>query len=126
MDRPKSYDGLYFLPGDEDNELMISYFDFKDEMAGGVPQESTSVGDKWHIAFFKRDAGGQPAFDDSFEAIFADPAIYINNLVGANVYGCIVRKTDKSEKWFNNYLKRTMETLTIRKLKAYAESIANT
>jgi hypothetical protein len=126
MEKPDSYDGIYFLPGKEDSELIISYFDFKDEMAGGVPQESTSIGDKWHIAFFKKNDQGDPTFDDSFEGIFACPATYINNLVGAKVYGCMVRKTNKSDKWFDDYLKRTLTKLTINKLKIYAESIANT
>ena len=31
------YDGIYFLPGDEEGELVLSYFDFNNEMAGGVP-----------------------------------------------------------------------------------------
>ena len=126
MTPPEKYDGLYFLPGDEDNELMISYFDFKDEMAGGTPQEGTKIGDKWHIAFFKRNENGEPTFDDAFEGIFACPSTYINNLVGANVYGCMVRKTDKSDKWFEDYLTKAMRKLTINKLKLYAESIANT
>ena len=125
MTPPEKYDGLYFLPGDEDNELTISYFDFKDEMAGGTPQESTQIGDKWHIAFFKRNENGEPTFDDSFEGIFACPSTYINNLVGANVYGCMVRKTDKSDKWFEDYLTKAMRKLTMNKLKLYAESIAN-
>jgi len=125
MTAPEKYDGLYFLPGDEDNELTISYFDFKDEMAGGTPQESTQIGDKWHIAFFKRNKNGEPTFDDSFEGIFACPATYVNNLVGANVYGCMVRKTDKSEQWFENYLTKALRKLTMNKLKLYAESIAN-
>ena len=126
MQVPEKYDGLYFLPGDEEDELMISYFDFKDEMAGGVPQEGTSIGDKWHIAFFKKNEHGEPTFDDAFEGIFADPSVYINNLVGAKIYGCMVRKTTKSDEWFDDYLKRTLTKLTINKLKNYAESIANT
>ena len=26
------YDGIYFLPGQEDDEMVLSYFDFKNEM----------------------------------------------------------------------------------------------
>jgi hypothetical protein len=125
MDAPEKYDGIYFLPGDNEEELMISYFDFKNEMAGGTPQESTQIGDKWHIAFFKKDANGDPMFDDAFEGIFGDPSAYVNNLVGAKVYGCMVRKTEKSGKWFEEYLTKTMQTLTINKLKKCATAIAN-
>jgi hypothetical protein len=46
------YDGIYFLPGDEEGELVLSYFDFNDEMAGGEPIENTNYGSKYHIAFF--------------------------------------------------------------------------
>ena len=89
------YDGIYFLPGNEDNELMISYWNFKDEaLANAKPVGNTQIGNMYHVAFFKRNENGEPAFDDSFEAIFADPSTYINNLVGANVYGCLVKKTN--------------------------------
>ena len=125
MTAPAKYDGIYFLPGDEDDELMISFFDFTKEMSGGIPQEGNAIGDKWHIAFFKKDENGEPMFDDAFEAIFGDPATYVNNLAGANVYGCMVRKTDKSSEWFDNYLTKTMQTVTMFKLKKYAEAIAN-
>ena len=30
---PTEYDGFYFLPGDDDNELKITYFEF----TGGTP-----------------------------------------------------------------------------------------
>ena len=28
------YDGIYFLPGEEDDELILSYFDFNKEISG--------------------------------------------------------------------------------------------
>lgn len=120
------YDGIYFLPCDDNpDDLIISYFDFKEDMAGAEEIEGSSVGPKYHIAFFKSGDDGIPVFDEAFEAILACPGTYISNLVGAGVYGCVVKKTTKSEKWFEDYLKRTLETLTIRKLKRYAEAIAN-
>jgi hypothetical protein len=45
-----------------------------------------------------------PEFNDAFEAILGDPESYIKNLVGAGLYGCVVRKTTKTGKWFENYL----------------------
>lgn len=107
MVAPQNFDGIYFLPGDEDDTLVISYFDFKGEYANGRPIESSSMGDKFHFAFFKSDENDQPIFDESFEAILGDPSKYVNNLVGAGVYGCVVRKTNKSDKWFSEYLDRT-------------------
>lgn len=103
---PKEYDGFYFLPGDEDDEIKFQFFTLQDEFADGKPQDNTSVGDCFHIAFFKSDKEGNPIFDDTFEAIFACPTTYIKNLIGMDLYGCMLRKTDKSVKWFNDYLTR--------------------
>lgn len=105
----ENYDGFYFLPTESENEgdplgMNLAFFRFKDEMANAIPIESSDMGDKYHIAFFKPDDEGYPKFDDSFEAILADPIVYINNLEGTEIYGCICRKTNKSEKWFEEYL----------------------
>lgn len=127
MDRsPTDYDGIYFLPGEEDNELVISYFNFQNEMAGGVPIETGSVGPMYHIAFFNRDVNGDPAFEDAFEAILACPKTWIENLAGANVYGCAVKKTDKSQKWFDDYLTKAVKNVTIKKMINTAKSILET
>jgi len=104
-----NYDGFYFLPvenekGDDTLGMNLAFFRFKDEMANAIPIESSDMGDKYHIAFFKPDDEGYPKFEDSFEAILADPIVYINNLEGTAIYGCICRKTNKSEKWFEEYL----------------------
>jgi hypothetical protein len=122
---PKDYDGFYILP-DEENDLQIAYFLFKDEFANSKPIESTTIGDKYHIAFFRRDANGQPFFEESFEAILGDPSVYAKNLVGAGIYGCILRKTEKSTEWFEEYLKRALKKITIFKMKNYLESIIET
>jgi len=119
------YDGIYFLPGDEEGELVLSYFDFNDEMTGGVPVENTNYGSKYHIAFFQRGEDGRPVFDDSFEAILGDPALYIKNLVGTEIFGCVVKKTTKSNKWFDNYLKRTNDEIEKLKSIDYLKSILN-
>ena len=117
------YDGIYFLPGDEEGELVLSYFNFNDEMAGGVPVETTSFGPKYHIAFFQRGDDGKPVFDDSFEAILGDPAQYLKNLAGSEIFGCVVKKTTKSGKWFDNYLKRINEQIEALKTISLLKSI---
>ena len=119
------YDGIYFLPGDEEGELVLSYFNFNNEMAGGVPVETTSFGSKYHIAFFQRGDDGKPVFDDSFEAILGDPAQYLKNLAGSEIYGCVVKKTTKSDKWFNDYLARTKDQIEMLKTIGYLKSILN-
>jgi hypothetical protein len=124
--KPNEYDGFYFLPDEGDDDLQIAYFNFKDEFANGTPIEQSSIGYKYHIAFFRRDDEGNPVFDDTFEAIFGDPVVYIKNLVGAGLYGCVLKKTEKSQEWFDEYLERAFKKLQLTKmitnLKAIAES----
>lgn len=119
-DIEENYDGFYFLPSDDQDSdpdgMKLAFFRFKDDMADGNPIESSHMGDKYHIAFFKPDEEGYPKFDESFEAILADPITYVNNLVGSYLYGCICRKTDKSEKWFEDYLDQATDGEYRRKM----------
>lgn len=103
---PKEYDGIYFLPGDEEDEMKFSFFDMNDESYDREPIENTIIGDKFHIAFFTMDEDGSAVFDEHFEAIFADPMTYLQGFIGQDLYGCLVRKTKSSGKWWNDYLER--------------------
>jgi hypothetical protein len=105
-DITENYDGFYFIPTEteEESSYKLAFFTFKDEMANAKPIESSEMGDKFHIAFFKSDENDLPVFDESFEAILSDPIVYINNLIGSGMSGCILRKTEKSEVWFQEYL----------------------
>ena len=116
------YDGIFFLPGDEDDETVIQFFNFKEEMAGGELVEASEIGPKYHIAFFKKDDNGTPVFDDHFEAIIGDPHTYIKNLRG--LYGCMVKKTNKSPEWFEDYLYKTVGRVMIEKMKGALSAIA--
>lgn len=109
------YDGFYFLPGEDEGDLYLKYFSFTDELAGGKKLGGNGVGDTWMVAFFRKDKDGSPIFDDTMEAIFYDPIKYITQLAGSGLYGCMLRKTDKSVKWFDNYLKSMKESFTILK-----------
>lgn len=124
---PLEYDGFYFLPienEEEDEGLGFQFFKLKDEYENGKPIGGNQNGDMYHIAFFGRDEEGLAVFDDAFEAILTDPTVYIENLVGADVYGCVLRKTDKSSDWFDDYLKKTLSKIGITKLLNSAKSIA--
>ena len=118
----EEYDGFYFLPGGDEYEINIAYFKFKEDWEG-KPVESTPLGDKYHIAFFTRDVNGDPMFDEEFEAIFADPSVYIQGLAGASLYGCVLRKTEKSTKWWQEYLERAQKTCLRNKLLNVSKSI---
>ena len=124
MDDSKKYDGFYILPGDEDDGLKLSYFDFMDEFDKGEKVGGTEMGDMYHVIFMKCGDDNLPILDDHFEAIFADPEVYVKGLLGANVYGCMVRKTENSWKWVEEYLKRLLGRVMINKMKNYAGSIA--
>jgi hypothetical protein len=117
----EEFDGIYFLPADEEKELELHYFHLKGEYESAVPEGK----DLYHIAFFDRGADGMPRFDGSFEAVLGDPSAYVTNLVGAETYGCILRKTNKSGKWWDHYLKSALQKITIQRMKTALESIAN-
>ena len=126
VDITENYDGFYFISTETEDEssYKLAFFTFKDEMANAKPIETTEMGDKFHIAFFKPDENDLPMFDDSFEAILTDPIVYINNLVGSGVSGCILRKTDKSEVWFQDYLNYITGGVFEAKVREIANSIA--
>jgi hypothetical protein len=118
------YDGFYFLPLEDDDEgLKFSFFELK-ESDQGTPVEGNSIGDVYHIVMFKSGEDGLPVFNDFFEAILGDPAKYVENLIGTEIYGCVLRKTDKSGQWIEDYLTRVLGSVIIKKLKSYASSIA--
>lgn len=99
----REFDGFYFLPGENDGELKIAYFKMNAAQSS-APIETTAIGDKFHIAFFKKNVDGMPVFDESFEAIFSDPSVYIENIIGQDLFGCVFRKTETSTKWWEDYL----------------------
>jgi hypothetical protein len=116
---PTEYDGFYFLPGDDEDEMSLSFFEFDGKLAGSKKVASNNaLGDIWHIAFFTKSDDGTPVFDDTFEAILANPEVYIENLCGTGLYGCVLRKTDKSVKWFEDYLNKVKNHVIIMKLKS--------
>lgn len=117
LPKPKDYDGLYFVPSDNDGEedIQVTFFTLEDEYQNSTPLSNTQVGDCWHVAFFKNDEEDieKMKIDDVFEAIFADPFVYLKNLVGTNLSGCMIRKTTKSGKWFDDYLTKANNYLTM-------------
>jgi len=117
MSNEETFDGFWFLPCEEEG-LNLSFFSFKDEYGGGTPIGGNQLGDNYHLAFFKENEEGLPEFDDAFEAILGDPESYIKNLVGAGLYGCVVRKTTKTGKWFNDYLTSVKDSVIVDNVKS--------
>ena len=117
MQNDQTFDGFWFLPCDEDG-LKLSFFTFNEEFGGGTPIGNSSIGDVYHLAFFKENEEGMPEFDDAFEAILGDPESYVKNLVGAGLYGCVVKKTTKSGKWFEDYLTSVVDSVIVDNVKS--------
>ena len=117
MSNEETFDGFWFLPCEEEG-LNLSFFSFKDEYGGGTPIGGNQLGDNYHLAFFKENEEGMPEFDEAFEAIIGDPQSYIKNLVGAGLYGCVVRKTTKTGKWFDNYLTSVVDSVIVDNVKS--------
>jgi hypothetical protein len=117
MQNDQTFDGFWFLPCDEEG-LNLSFFTFKDEYGGGTPIGGNQIGDNYHLAFFKENEDGLPEFDDAFEAILGDPESYVKNLVGAGLYGCVVRKTTKTGKWFEDYLTSVVGSVIVDNVKS--------
>ena len=117
MSNEETFDGFWFLPCEEEG-LNLSFFTFKDEYGGGTPIGGNQMGDNYHLAFFKENEEGMPEFDDAFEAILGDPESYIKNLVGAGLYGCVVRKTTKTGKWFDDYLTSVKDSVIVDNVKS--------
>jgi hypothetical protein len=123
MDDSQKYDGFYILPG-EDDGIKLSYFDFQDDFNKGEKIGGNAIGDMYHVIFMKAGDDSLPILDDHFEAIFANPETYVRNLLGADIFGCFVKKTENSYKWVDDYLKRTLARVTMMKMKNYAKSLS--
>jgi len=123
MDDSAKYDGFYILPGDDEG-LKLSYFDFMDDFDKGEKIGGNDMGDMYHVIFLKAGKDNHPELDDHFEAIFAHPEKYVEGLLGADIFGCFVKKTENSWKWVDDYLKRVLARVTLIKMKNYAKSIS--
>lgn len=128
MDAPKQYDGFTIVPDDIPGNSRIIYFNLDDDSKEGLPIENSELGDKYHVVLFKaKDDGADFDFDETFEAVFVDPMFYAKRLL-PYFYCMFVRKTDKSEPWFEDYLRELFERILIKNLKKHKkalESIAN-
>jgi hypothetical protein len=106
----RKYDGFHFLPDPEQEDSFIFQFfhltntsevDISDEPIGG-----NNLGDMFDVLLMKEKEDGVELYD-IFQAIFADPEVYAEGLVGSNVYGTFVRKTEISKVWWENYVEKT-------------------
>lgn len=110
------YDGVFFFPAiDEegDDAMAFNFWSFTGKYANKESVEATELGNKFYVAFFKQDENDEFVIDDTFEAIFADPKVYLEGLTGSDLFGVLCRKTANSQTWFQEYLKTVSEKFKI-------------
>jgi len=117
----ENFDGFYFLPTNSDDEMRLAYFKVKEGVLG-EPLKTNSIGDMFHVAFFRKNKEGFPVFDEEFEAIFSDPKVYVKNLIGSNIYGTFLRKSENSGEFWKEYLADTKAKCKLNKVKTFIES----
>lgn len=110
------YDGFWFFPqSNEENshvDYEIHFFKFKEDVDNSPKIEYNEMGDKYHTVFIDFDENGIK-IEDTFEALFIDPFVYIKNLIGSHLFGCMIRKTEKSTEWLKDYLTNITENANI-------------
>jgi hypothetical protein len=110
-----TYDGVFFFPAvdqDGDAAMAFNFWSFTGKYADKESVEATDIGNMFHVAFFAEKEEGYE-IDDTFEAIFADPKVYLEGLTGSNLFGVLCRKTVNSSTWFREYLQETTKKLKI-------------
>ena len=109
------YDGFYFLPPDEKDvdcdDLKMMFFTKENKTPEDMSTKVLNSGYWFHVVLFKEDDKGKPEFDSNFEAIFLDPVEYVKGLIGSNLYGVLLKKTEKSKEWIDNYIKDTEQKI---------------
>ena len=120
-----SFDGVYFFADpNAPGHMAQDWFELKgEEYENQTKIGGTPLGDMFHVSFIGRDGLGFSTIEQSFEAIFSDVDSYLKGLAGSNVYGVILRKTDKSTKWMEDYRMGVSKNVKIQKLYNIAKSI---
>jgi len=99
------HDAIFFLPGDNQNQIQIEAVTYKDpgENIGG-----SEMGNAYHVILFKENPKTEELYDvDKFEAVFIDPIVYITQMLEQNWFGIVARKTTTS----GNFIQNTFDKL---------------
>lgn len=112
---PKTeYDGFHFLPHPEnEGEFFFQFFSLKrtdGTSEGTEPLCTSSVGDMYNVMLMK-DTEKELVVVDVFQAIFSDPTVYAEGLVGTDIYGTFVKHTEHAKQWWKDYVTETKELI---------------
>lgn len=123
MPETEKYDGFTIVPDGDFNVSKIVFFELDDESKNGTPIENTELGDMYHVVIFRMNKEKTDIeYDETFEAIFVDPVFYAKRLL-PTFYCTFIRKTNKSVKWFEEYLTDLLNRVIISKLKYHKEAL---
>jgi hypothetical protein len=91
--KKEEFDALFFLPGEEKDQLHIEGATYKEpgESVGG-----NSLGKAYHVILFKENKEGIHDVD-RFDAILLEPLEYMSELIPANWFGIVAKKTTTSD-----------------------------
>lgn len=110
------YDGFHFLPDPEsEGDYFMQFFTLerKDgDKTENVPLGSTDVGDLFNVLLMRQNENSIEV-TDIFQAIFADPVVYAEGLIGSDHYGTFVRHTELAKEWWDVYVKKTQDTVNL-------------
>ncbi len=111
------YDGLFFHPN-EDEQLDLYHIILDSEYQDPLNNNSNI----YHIGFIEFDENGKPFLHQEFDAMLLDPVTYLLDGVGSNHQGCIMRKTSKSRKWFDKWVKNPHDLINFLELEFVMQS----
>jgi hypothetical protein len=111
------YDGFHFLPNpesDDDNEFIFQFFKLTPTEDSKLKTESiggNKIGDMYNVLLMKESVDDNVEIDGVFQAIFADPEVYAENLIKCGIFGTILRNTELSSHWWRQYVSTTKKLI---------------
>ena len=96
------YDCLFFHPSPSG---QIDFYEIKLDEKYQSTESHTNMADSYHIALFDFDAANNECIlSENFDAMLLDPYVYVTDTLGYGLQGCILRKTKKSDKFFDDWI----------------------
>jgi hypothetical protein len=110
------YDGFFFTPfenDDGDEGVTFKFFCHNKDSRGEEVIPENPLGKTWHVVLFNEKGQDEDDYDtDYFEAVLGSPEEYATNLSRHNIFGCIVKKTDKSKVFVDSYLESIRDAIS--------------
>jgi len=95
------FDVLFWLPTSEEDTMKVECCKYK---IPGSQIGGSDLGPEYHIVLFKFDPENGTYDHDRWDAILADPRVYVSGLIPQNWYGFVARKTTESQEFVDDIL----------------------